>query len=181
MEGGSVTTYLALIRGINVAGHAKLAMADLRRVLESLGHTEVRTYLQSGNAVFSSGRKQPGKFGAEIEKAVSSETGLDVKVLVRTRDELQSVIEANPFPEAARTPTQLHVMFLSGRLTKKVLASLDATPYEPDQFKAGDRVLYLWLPNGLGRSKLPAYLSERRLGVTATTRNWNTATKLLVI
>jgi uncharacterized protein (DUF1697 family) len=69
-------------------------------------------------------------------------------------------------------------MFLSAALSKKVVAELDASPYEPDAFEAGDRVLYLYLPNGLGRSKLLPYLSEKRLGVTATTRNWNTVTQL---
>jgi uncharacterized protein (DUF1697 family) len=173
-----VTTYIALLRGVNVGGRSKLAMADLRRVLESIGYADVRTYLQSGNAVFSSARKAGHKLSAEIEKAISADLGLDVKVFIRTKDEMQSVVDANPYPKAVATPTQLHVMFLSAEVPADVVMSLDAARFEPDEFRFGDRVIYLLLPNGLGRSKLPSYLCERTLGVSATTRNWNTVAKL---
>lgn len=175
-------TYVALLRGVNVGGHAKLPMADLRRVLESLGYDDVRTYVQSGNAVFNTkGKKKTADLTEQIERAIGAELGLEPKVLVRTSDELQSLIAANPFADPEVLPTQLHVMFLSAAIPAKTLASLDGTSYRPDQFKMGDRGLYLLLPNGLGRSKLPPYLSEKRLGVTTTTRNWNTVTKLAAL
>lgn len=175
-----MTTYIALLRGVNV-GRTQLPMADLRRVLESLGHGNVQTYVQSGNAIFTSGRTDVAKLSRQIETAISSELELAVPVLLRRQDELAAAVELNPFPEAVQTPTQLHVMFTSSPISTEVQASLDETGFDPDRFEVGDRCLYLWLPNGLGRSKLPPYLSERRLGVRTTTRNWNTVTKLLAL
>ncbi len=166
-----------MLRGINVGGHATVAMADLRRLLEGLGGTEVRTYLQSGNAVFDFPRKS-ADLGGQIEEAIAAELGLNVKVILRLGEELAGVVAGNPFP-ATSTPTLLHAMFLAAPLKPAVVQDLDAAPLAPDEFRVGDRVLYLLLPNGMGRSKLAGYLSERRLGVTATTRNWNTVTKLL--
>jgi uncharacterized protein (DUF1697 family) len=171
--------YVALIRGINVGGNKKLSMADLRAVMTSLGYTDVATYIQSGNVVFTSDRDDPSEIEREIEARIAQDTGLDVSVLVRSQAELAAVIDRNPFPEATARPTELHLTFLSATPDARRLEEIDPTQFEPDEYRLGDRVLYFHCPNGLGRSKLAAYPWERRLGLRTTSRNWNTVTKLL--
>lgn len=171
--------YVALLRGINVGGHAKLPMADLRALLASLGHGDVATYLQSGNALFTSPRDNPDELAQEIESRIAGDLGLQIRVLMRTPDEMAAVVDSNPYKSAVETPTRLHVSFLLEQPSRERLEELDAERYLPDQFEVGDRVLYFWLPNGAAESKMMRDLPERRLGVVATTRNWNTVTKLL--
>ena len=170
---------MALFRGINVGGRKKLAMADVREVLEALGHGDVETYLQSGNALFTSAGKDTSALAREIEAAVQSQVGLEVRVLVRSHAELAEVVAANPFGEAEAEPSKLHVAFLSATPDPDRVATIDAARFHPDELRVGERAIYLWYPRGAGRSKLTNDLLERRLGVTATSRNWNTVTKLL--
>ncbi len=172
--------YVALLRGINVGGRKKVAMGDLRDALRSLGYGDVETYLQSGNAIFAAPDRDPGpdRLARDVEQALRSRLETDVKVLVRTGDELASVVEANPFPGAASEPSRLHVAFLSAAPDEDRAATIDAARFEPDQFRIGERAVYLWYPNGAGRSKLTNDLLERKLGVTATSRNWNTVLAL---
>lgn len=171
--------YVALIRGINVGGNQKLSMMDLRGLMSALGYTDVTTYIQSGNVVFTSARDHPAEREREIELQITRDTGLEVSVMIRTQVELAAVIEGNPFQEATSRPTELHVSFLSAPPDERQLAEVDPGQFEPDEYRLGDRVLYLRCPNGVGRSKLAAYPWERRLGVRATSRNWNTVTTLL--
>lgn len=174
-----MTRYVALFRGINVGGHKKVAMGDLREVLGALGYEEVETYLQSGNALFTTAATESDAVGGEIAQALRSRLGMEVKVLVRTASELAEVVEGNPFPEGTAEPKKLHVAFLWGAPDDERVAALDAAPYEPDELRLGDRAVYLWYPNGYGRTKLTNDVLERKLGVTATTRNWNTVVNLL--
>lgn len=174
-----MTRYVALVRGINVGGHKKVAMDDLRELLRSLGLTDVVTHLQSGNAIFTGDRDRARQLEQELEGAVRRQLGLDAKVLIRTREELAKIVAANPLTAATREPAKLHVAFLSARPEPDRVTAIDATQFEPDQFRLGDRVLYVWYRNGVGRTKLTNDVIERRLGVTATSRNWNTVTKLL--
>ncbi len=171
--------YVALLRGINVGGRKKVAMGELRDALGSLGYGDVETYLQSGNAVFTATNNDPAGLAGAIEKELERRLAMDVKVLVRTRDELASVVEANPFPEATSEPSKLHVAFLSATPDAHRAATIDAARFEPDQFRVGERAVYLWYPSGAGRSRLTNDLLERKLGVTATSRNWNTVLALL--
>lgn len=170
--------YVALIRGINVGGSAKLPMSRLRDSMTALGYTEVATYIQSGNVVFTSPRTDPAELEEEIEGRIAQDSGLQVSVLVRTAAELAAVIERNPFPAAAEQPTTLHVSFLSAAPDPEVVRALDPQAFAPEEYRFDDRVMYLHVPEGLGRSKLAAYPWERRLGVRVTTRNWNTVNKL---
>jgi uncharacterized protein (DUF1697 family) len=171
----SVTTYAALLRGINVGGNKKVPMADLRAVLEGLGYDDVATILQSGNAVFRSRKKVEA---VTIERAINARFGFDVAVLLRTADELAGVVAANPFPEALEEPKNLHVWFLSG---EPGALDLDADTIAPDQVAAGGRELYVWYANGMAPSKLGRHLHEGTLGLVATARNWNTVTKLVAL
>jgi uncharacterized protein (DUF1697 family) len=175
------TTYAALLRGINVGGSRKVPMADLRTLLADLGHDDVRTYLQSGQAVFSSSHGNEESLAGEITQAIEKRFGFGVDVIVRDHAYLRAVADACPFPAADLEPKQLHVTYLSAPVTLDRFAAIRQDAFLPEEFRLGDRALYLYAPNGLGRSKLAEQLSKPRItkGVTATTRNWNTVVKLV--
>jgi uncharacterized protein (DUF1697 family) len=174
-----VPTYIALLRGINVRANNRIAMADLRVLLGSLGHEAVRTHILSGNAIFTSRRRSAVQLEAEIARAIHGRLKLDIPVLVRSSDELAAIVDGNPLPEATSDGSRFFAFFLDRNPDKARIDSVDATAFEPEQFRLGDRVIYAWLKPGFQDSKLRGALSDRRLGVTATARNWNTVTKLL--
>jgi uncharacterized protein (DUF1697 family) len=176
-----MTTYAALLRGINVGGSRKLPMADLRTLLAGLGHTGVRTYLQSGQAVFTAGHGDEESLAAELTRAIEERFGFTVDVLVRDHAYLRSVAEACPFPAAELEARQLHVTYFSAPPGPERFAEIDRAAFLPEEFRLGDRALYLYAPDGLGRSKLAEALSRPRVtkGLIATTRNWNTVVKLV--
>ncbi|MGC5014999.1 DUF1697 domain-containing protein [Streptosporangium sp. DT93] len=173
--------YAALLRGVNVSGHKKVPMAELRALLTELGHGDVGTYLQSGNAVFTSAVDDERELAARLEQAVEERFGFGVDVLVRDHAYLRAVADTCPFPAASLEGRQLHVTYFSEPVTSSHLASLDATRYLPEEFRLGDRALYLYLPDGIGRSKLAEALAKipPADGVVATSRNWNTVVKLV--
>ncbi len=175
------TRYAALLRGINVGGSRKVPMAELRTLIEGLGHQDVRTHLQSGQAVFTSGHGDEDTLAAELSAAIERHFGFGVDVIVRDHAYLKAVAEACPFPAGTLEPKQLHVTYFSEPVTADRFAEIDQDAFLPEEFRLGDRVLYLYAPNGLGRSKLAEHLSKPRLnkGVVATTRNWNTVLKLV--
>jgi uncharacterized protein (DUF1697 family) len=165
--------YVGLLRGVNVGGKAKVSMAELRTLFESLGYTEVVTYIQSGNIVFTNGRAVTPK---RLETAIAGEFDIHTTVVLRTRNELHRVVKNNPFPRV--DTAKLHVGFMAQKPAAAVVAKLDAERFAPDEFAVRGCELYLHLPNGMGRSKLPPYL-DRQLKIPTTVRNWNTVTKLL--
>ncbi|WP_327352549.1 DUF1697 domain-containing protein [Streptomyces sp. NBC_01304] len=174
------TTYAALLRGINVGGHKKVPMADLRTLLTGLGHGDVRTHLQSGNAVFTSTSDDEEALAAELGKAIHDHFGFTVDCLVRDGVYLSAIVDACPFPAASLEGKQLHVTYFSEQVGPERFASVDPAAYAPEDFKLGDRALYLYAPDGLGRSKLGEVLARPAplKGIVATSRNWNTVTKL---
>jgi uncharacterized protein (DUF1697 family) len=166
-----VATHVALLRGVNVGGHHQVPMSGLRKVFEDLGHTDVSTYIQSGNVLFTAaGKVDP----AGLESAIEAAFGIDVDVVVRTPKELRRALLADPFPGAARSA--VHVGFMTRRPRPAEVAGIDAERYRPEEFAVVGSDLYLHLPNGMGRAKLPPYLG-RHLPPT-TVRNWKTVTKL---
>ncbi|MEV6956302.1 DUF1697 domain-containing protein [Streptomyces sp. NPDC051183] len=173
--------YAALLRGINVGGHKKVPMAELRSVLAGLGHGDVQTYLQSGNAVFSSANTDPTALARELEAAIEAHFGFPVPCLVVDGDHLRAVADACPFPAAELEGRQLHATFFSEPPGEDRFAALAAADFLPEEFRLGDRVLYLYAPDGLGRSKLGEALAKPALvkGLDVTTRNWNTVVKLV--
>ncbi|MET7620750.1 DUF1697 domain-containing protein [Streptomyces sp. NPDC005408] len=175
------TRYAALLRGINVGGHKKVPMAELRELLTELGHTDVTTYLQSGNAVFSSASADEKAIGTALERAIEKRFGFGVDCLVRSAPYLKAVADDCPFPADELEGKQLHVTYFSEPVGPERLASIDTAAYLPEEFRLGDRALYLYAPNGLGRSKLAEALAKPRLfkGIIATSRNWNTVLKLV--
>lgn len=159
-------TYVALLRGVNVGGHKKLKMEDLRRTFESLGYTNVRTVLQSGNVIFDAKAKP-----RDLESV------LGTPVVLRTQAEIRRVIADNPFPdEAENDPGRLLVVFLSAPLPSD--AVLRATALPSEKFVVKGKEIYIYFAHGAGRSKLAESLTEKKLGVVPTARNWNTVQKL---
>lgn len=156
-------------------------MAELRMLIEGLGHQDVRTYLQSGQVVFTSGHGDEESLAAELAAAIERHFGFAVDVIVRDHAALRAVVEACPFPAGSLESRQLHVTYVSAPVLPETYADIDPEEYLPEEFRLGDRVVYLYTPNGLGRSALAERLSRPSYhqGVVATTRNWNTASKLV--
>ncbi|MFR0356356.1 DUF1697 domain-containing protein [Streptomyces sediminimaris] len=176
-----MTMYAALLRGINVGGAKKLPMAELRQLMIGLGHGGVRTHLQSGQAVFASDHGDEESLAAELADAIGERFGFSVDVIVRDHAYLRAVAEACPFPAAELEARQLHVTYFSAPVDAARFAEIDRETYLPEEFRLGERELYLYVPDGLGRSRLAEHLSKRRLtkDLIATTRNWNTVVKLV--
>jgi uncharacterized protein (DUF1697 family) len=176
-----MATRIALLRGINVGGNHRLPMAGLVAIIEAAGGRDVRTYIQSGNAVFDAGADRPAAaLAAAIRDGIDAAHGFAPHVLVRDAEHLRRVVECNPFPDAAADPRSLHVYFLDATPAHPDLDGLAALAGDREAFVLDGDTWYLHVPDGLGRSKLAAG-AERRLGVAATARNWATVTALAAL
>ena len=174
-----VQTYVALLRGINLGARNKMSMADLRALFVALGHKEVATHLQSGNVIFKSpGGGKPAELIRAIEKRIKADLALDVTVLLRSKAQLAKVRSSNPFATRSKDPTKLHVTCLAVTPERSRVRDLDPEAGGADEFRVVGKEIFLHYPNGYGRSNLSNAYFEKRLGVTATTRNWRTVTKL---
>ena len=173
-----VTRYVALLRGVNL-GKRKVPMADLRRLLSDLGLDEVATYLQSGNAVFATDRADRVALSEEIEQALSDEFGFDVPTILRSGPEIEAVIVACPYRALADAdPTKVHVTFLEPMPPTPTWTRVEAERFAPEEMAQGDGVLYMHLPEGMGRASLPVAVARVTSDVVATTRNWRTVVNL---
>jgi uncharacterized protein (DUF1697 family) len=168
-------SHVALLRGINVGGRARVAMADLREVVASLGYEDVATYVQSGNVVFTA--EAPD--AAALEAAIAERLDVSPAVVVLSREELEQVVARNPWPDE-RDGKHLHVIFTAGEPDADVVAAAQEKAAGGDEARIVGGTLYMHTPNGLGRSKLAAELS-RRGPKDGTARNWTTVTKLLAM
>ncbi len=171
-----MTVLVALLRGINVGGRAKLPMADLRAIATELGYEQVATYIQSGNLVLSSA-DAAAKVERNLAAAIAKGTDVAPAVIVRTRTQLAKVVRGNPFEARGDDPSLTHVVFMAGP-AKAGLAEVDLATYAPEDAIAVGKDLYLHLPGGVGRSKLAADLGRQK-GAVGTMRSWRTVTKLL--
>jgi uncharacterized protein (DUF1697 family) len=174
-----MTRHIALLRGINVGGHKKVPMADLRRALEEAGFEDVKTYVQSGNVALTAKEKSPGKVGKAVEKAIEDAFGFDVAVVVRSRDEIAALVEEDPLGDVATNPKYRVVVFLAEKLDRKRVADVDPAEFAPEAFTLRDYEIVMWAPDGQRDSKLVKTLTEKRTGVVGTARNWRTVEKLL--
>lgn len=165
----------ALLRGINLGPNKRIAMPALREIVESQGHRDVETYLQSGNVVFTPA-KSASNLAGSLEKAIADATGHDVPVVVRTGEELARIVELNPY--RVDDPTRLVVAFLGDEIEVAQLGLGDLVEYLPDELTQLGRELYVSVPNGQGRSKLMEVLTKRRQPTTITVRNWRTVAAL---
>ena len=170
--------YIALLRAVNVGSGRKVPMADLRALLEAAGMTDVTTYVQSGNAVFGSS-KTPATLEAELTATVTERFGFPIDVIVRTRDEFASVAADDPFEGAASDPTKHVITFFRAPLDADRVAQAAPAKLDDERWALRGRELHLWLPDGAGRSKLAAALSDRRLKIVGTARNRRTVEKLV--
>jgi len=179
---GVVTTHIALIRGINVGRNKRVAMADLRALLTDLGYGDVRTLLQSGNAVFTA----PGSAAAvatAVQEAMTAQLKVTARVLVRSPAQLRKAIDADPFGERATEGSKHFLGFLDEtppQATVQAVPQLgDEADTAPDEARFVAGHLYLWCPHGISKSTLWQVNWDKALGTAVTMRNWNTVTKLL--
>jgi len=162
---------IALLRGINVGGNKRVEMARLRSLMEELGYRDVRTYVNSGNVVFSGARRSE----KHLESAIAKTFGFEVPVVLRTRDEIGGVVQANPLRDVATDPAKHLVVFCGAEAS----TDLDPADFVPETFEVHGREVYLWAPGGIGTSPLVKLLANKPLGAKSTARNWRTVEKLL--
>jgi len=174
-----MTVAISLLRGVNVGGHNLIRMDALRAVHESFGLVEVETYVQSGNVVFRSRAANLAALATRIEDAIEQSHGFRPGVVMRTAAELRSAVAGNPFHgRAGIEPGKLHVVFLAGRPEPAAREKFLAVQVGPEEFHLRDRELYIYFPQGAGRSKLTSALIDKTLKTYGTARNWNTVIKL---
>ncbi len=179
-HGDEMKTYIALLRGVNVGGKGLLPMKELVAILESLGCRTVKTYIQSGNAVFEHNEIEASKLAGKVSAAIEKKRGFAPHVLMLDAKVFKQAVDGNPFPKAVAEPKSLHILFLDSKPTKSAMKSLSGLKSDNEQFKLLGSLFYLHAPDGIGRSKLAANV-ERKLGVPATSRNWRTVCTLLEI
>lgn len=167
-------TWVALLRGINLASRNRVAMADLRRVFEDAGCRDVRTYINSGNVVFAKQAKDRARLSRTLERAVETQLGVTAAVVLRTPAELRKVLDGHPF---GRDTSKTHVSFLAAKPSAKAVAEVKAHDVAPDHIEVKGSEAYLLLPNGRAGMKIKQRMLEP-LGV-ATDRGWNTVAKLV--
>lgn len=177
-----MTTFIALLRGVNVGGHNQVTMSDLRGLLESLGFTDPRSLLQSGNLVFRSAAGAPATLERRLETQTRKRLDLETEFFVRTVREWKSVVARNPFPEeAARDPGHLLVVFLKNAPTAGAAKALQAAIIGSEVVRVQGKHAYIVYPTGIGRSRLTNAVIEKKLATRGTARNWNTVLKLAAL
>ncbi len=169
---------IALLRGINVGKAKRVAMADLRRLLSDLGYTDIKTHLNSGNAVFSGPARSVTGAAEKIRQAIATELGVECAVMTRTGDELAAVVEGNPLADVAVDPSRYLVAFLSAAPDQATVKGIQGRDFGQDQLRIVGTEAYLWCAGGILDSPLSKLAWSKELGVSATTRNWNTVLKL---
>jgi uncharacterized protein (DUF1697 family) len=166
--------FIALLRGINVSGQKKIKMSELKALLEEIGFQNVETYIQSGNAIFSSKEKSSKKLEEKISSIIKTKFGFDVQVIVLTPDEIEYVLKTNPFIKKKKDIEKLYVTFLAKSPSDENIKKLNAINYSPEEYFIDGRNIYLFVPNGYGKAKLNNNLFENKLKVSGTTRNIKT-------
>lgn len=173
-----IPMHIALLRGINVGKAKRIAMADLRELLEGLGAGQVRTLLNSGNAVFALPAAKAKDFGAKLEAALEKKIGVSCRVMLLTAKELEAMLAANPMKEAEQEPSKFLIGVLAEAKPGAKTLALAEQDWTPDQLAFGPRCLYLWCKGGILESKLGVQVLKT---TEATTRNWATMQKLLAL
>lgn len=174
----SKQTWVALLRGINVGGKHCVPMKELAALFAKAGCRSVRTYIQSGNVVFTA----PGhaaELRASLEQGIGKRFGFAVPVVLRTTRQMAGAIEGNPFAKLGLPQERLHVYFLAEQPQPDAIKQLDPQRSPGDEFRVLGSEIYLHVPNGMGRTKLTSTYFDSKLGTICTARNWNTVQKLL--
>jgi len=177
-----MTSYVALLRAVNLAGHNKVGMSDLRDLAGALGFAEPRTLLQSGNLLFQGPARQTVGLERAFREASKRHLGAEIEFFVRNAAEWHELVSKNPFPREAKSdPGHLIAMTLSGAPGRDAVAALEEAIPGRERVGVEGRTAYLVYPDGVGRSRLTTALIERKLGVRGTGRNWNTVLKLAAL
>lgn len=171
-------TYVGLLRAVNLGSHQQVSMAALREAMTTAGFDDVRTYVQSGNMVFTSSKRSAASVRTDVERVLAEDLGVPTPVIVRTAGELAAVIEKHPFGRMTDEPTKYYVTFLDTAPTKKALSALAVPKGETGRYWVQGREIYQWMPTGRGQTKLTGSFFEKGLGVIGTGRNWRTVTTL---
>jgi uncharacterized protein (DUF1697 family) len=173
---------VSMLRGVNLGGHNKIKMDVLRAIYQGLGLRDPQTYVQSGNVVFKSKERTSAVLGKRIEDAIERKVGFRPPVILRTPGELRKVIAGNPFAQRSGIePNKLLVTFLAAEPSTQACEEARAIKTDPEELHIGGRELYIYFPNGVGRSKLSLARVEKAVKVPGTARNWNTVAKLVEI
>jgi len=171
---------ITMLRGINMTGHNTIKMTELADLLRQIGYTDAETYIQSGNIVFTCHNKNYEDVSSGIRKAILSEFNLNIAVITRTSDEMKKIISANPFlEEPGFNPSKMAVLFLELKPSDEQVLKVAGIDYPPDKFHINSSEIYVYCPNGFGKTKLYTNFFEARMKVTGTARNWRTVNKLL--
>ncbi len=174
-----MSVFISMLRGINVGAQKRLVMETLRGIYTQLGFTHVRTYVQSGNLVCECPEQDPASLTRLIEAQIEQTCGFRVEVFIRRPGEIQRILAGNPFlKDRNEDPSKLHVSFFYRAPSETGLSKLIAPDGISDEFVLGEMSVYLFCPNGYGKSKLTNSFFERKLGMPVTTRNWNTVNAL---
>ena len=174
-----MSAYVSMLRGINVGGNKQIRMDTLRGIYEEFGFSKVRSYVQSGNVVFESSEQDPFGLEKRIEAQIERICGFSIPVFIRQAHELQEILSCNPFLyERNEDSSKLHVTFLHQSPLERAWSKLVSPSGILDEFSRGELAVYLFCPNGYGKTKLSNSFFERKLGVSVTTRNWNTVNAL---
>ena len=172
-------TFVSVFRGINVGGNRIVPMSELKSLHEALGLRDVVTYIQSGNVVFTSDDTDPAQLARQIEEGSAQKFGFHSQVMVRTSAELEEIIANNPFQnQPEKEPKWIAVLFLTTRPESTALEDLQKTYTGPEEIYLIGQELYVYYPDGVGRSKLTLTLIEKKLKTVGTGRNWNTILQL---
>ena len=173
---------VSMLRGVNLGVHNRIKMDDLRALYESLKLENPRSYVQSGNVIFRTKEKNGPQLARKIQGAIQKKFGCCPEIILRTTEEMRKTIAANPFPERTKlAPAKVLVTFLAGKPPGEAAANLDKFKGLPEELHLNGRELYIYFPNGAGRSKLPWSSVDKLLKVTGTARNWNSVQAMLAI
>ena len=173
---------ISMLRAVNLGSHNKIKMETLRALYESLKFEDPRTYVQSGNVIFRTREKNSPALAEKIRNAIERTFGCRPEVILRTTDELRKAIAATPFSSRRNLePSKILVTFLAAEPGPEGRATLLNLKFHPEELHLKGRELYIYFPDGAGRSKLPWSSVERLLKTTGTARNWNSVTKMLAI
>lgn len=177
-----MTVVISLLRAVNVGGHYKIKMDSLRALYESLGLRNPHTYVQSGNVIFRTAERNLVRLAKRIQDGIEQSFGFRPDVMLRTASEMRDVIAKNPFAtRRGLEPSKLLVNFLAGDPGPEARAKIVQLKTDPEELRITARELYIYFPNGIGRSKLSTAVLERTLQTSGTGRNWNSVTKMLEI
>jgi uncharacterized protein (DUF1697 family) len=175
----AVARYAVLLRGINVGRAKRVAMADLRALLEDLGYTAVRTHLNSGNVVLTGDEADPAEHAARIEAAIRDRLAMDVRCAVLTADELRAIVDDHPLADVADNGSRMMAYVYVRPVDPALVAGHPAVPQDPERARVGDRAVYQWCPDGLMAAPDVGPYIKQHLRTDVTARNWNTITKLV--